>query len=363
MAPRIFNWSFTIQHEAKNFLFEAAYVGNRGHGLNSTTYINELPFKYLALGPLLGKNINDPAVVAAGYTQPFAGFAAGWGGGATLAQALRPFPQYGTVVDINNGLGRTWYDALQTKVERKFGNLQLMASYVWSKSLSLMTYRQIFSQGSQVQAQDSMNIADAKSLMYFDIPHYVNILTSYRLPIGKGQKFLGGANRWTNAAIGGWTVSGVQVYRSGTLLQVVTAGNTLGSGVLFAPVTKANYTGSPIRTSMGATDMDPNNPNSRYFNYGTSAPYTNAPAYNYGTTAMYNPQLRNPWFRNENVSIGKDFAFAERFKLRYRADFINVFNRSDLGNINVTVGNANFGRPTGVMDGGRIISMGARVEF
>ncbi|MCX6622586.1 MAG: TonB-dependent receptor, partial [Acidobacteria bacterium] len=196
-APRIYNWSFTIQHELKSFLFEAAYVGNRGNGLNSTVYINELPFKYLALGPLLGKNINDPAVVAANYKEPFAGFASGWGGGATLAQSLRPFPQYGTVVDVNAGVGKTWYDAMQSKVERKFGNLQFMGSYVWSKSLALMTYRQIFSQGAQVQAQDASNINDAKSLMFFDIPHFVNLLTSYRLPIGKGQKFFGSANRVT----------------------------------------------------------------------------------------------------------------------------------------------------------------------
>jgi hypothetical protein len=362
-APRIYNWSFTIQHEFKNFLFEAAYVGNRGRGLNSSTYLNQLPYSYLSLGTLLGKQITDPLVVAAGYKAPFTNFSSGWKTGATLAQALRPYPQFGILREVNSGQGRTWYDALQTKVERRFGGLQLMASYVYSKSLSMMTYRQIFSQGSNVQTQDAQNPGDSKGLMYMDVPHFLNILTSYRMPIGKGQRFLTNANRWVNAAIGGWTISSTQQYRSGTLLQIYTQGNPLGSGVLFAPVTKANYSGNAIRTSQGATDMDPNNPNSRWFNYGTSAPFTAAPTYTYGTTAMYNPQVRNPWFRNENVSIGKDFKFAERFTLKYRADFMNIFNRSDLGSINVTVGNANFGRPTGAMQGQRYISMGARVEF
>ncbi len=362
-APRIYNWSLTVQHEYRHFLFEGAYVGNRGRGLNSTVYLNQLPVSALSLGSLLGKNILDPAVVAAGYKEPFAGFAKGWGGGATLAQALRPFPQYGTVVDVNAGVGRSWYDALQTKIERRFGNLQLMGSYVWSKTLMLMTYRQIFSQGTQVQTQDSYNIPDAKGLSFFDIPHFVNILTSYRLPVGKGRRFLGNANRITNALVGGWAVSAAQQYRSGTLLQILTPGNPLGAGVLFSPITKASSTGKPIRTGMGATDMDPNNRASRWFNFGADAPFALAPAYTLGTTAMYHPQFRNPWYRNENISLQKDFAFHERFTFRYRADIINLFNRADLGGINATIGNDNFGRPQGPMDGPRFVSMGLRLEF
>jgi hypothetical protein len=74
-------------------------------------YLNSLPVSALSLGSLLTKNILDPAVVAAGYKEPFPGFATGWGGGATLAQALRPFPQYGILLDANAGAGKTWYDA------------------------------------------------------------------------------------------------------------------------------------------------------------------------------------------------------------------------------------------------------------
>ena len=48
------------------------------------------------------------------------------------------------LLDANAGAGKTWYDALQSKVERRFGALNFIASYVWSKTLSQMTYRQIF---------------------------------------------------------------------------------------------------------------------------------------------------------------------------------------------------------------------------
>ena len=72
---------------------------------------------------------------------------------------------YGNVSDLNAGAGRTWYDALQTKVERRFGSWHIMlASYVYSKSLGQLTYRQIFTQSTNVQTQDAYNLNDAKSL-------------------------------------------------------------------------------------------------------------------------------------------------------------------------------------------------------
>ena len=234
-APRIYNWSFTAEHEIKNFLLEAAYVGNRGHGLNSTIELNQLPTSYLPLGTLLGKNILDPAVVAAGYKEPFPGFAKGWGGGATLAQALRPYPQYGNISDLNAGAGRTWYDALQTKVERRFGSYILLASYVYSKSLGMLTYRQIFTQSTNVQTQDAYNLNDAKSFLPMDLPHVFNLLQSYSLPFGRGKKWLSGSNRWTNLAVGGWTIASAHQYRSSSLIQVQTPGNPLGPGRVVQP--------------------------------------------------------------------------------------------------------------------------------
>ena len=362
MAPRIYNWSFTIQREYKNWLFEGAYVGNRGHGLNASVYTNQLPASSLSLGSLLTKNINDPAVKAAGYSEPFPGFAAGWGGGATLAQALRPYPQYGTVLMINSGVGKTWYDSFQGKIERRFGALNLMASYVMSKTLNLMTYRAIFSQGAQIQTQDSYNINDAKSYSPEDYPHYVNILTSYNLPVGKGKRFLSGSGRLVDALAGGWVLSATNQYRSGGLIQIVTPGNPLGS-TIFSPLTKANYTGNPIRTGVASTSLDPNNPNVRWFNSGTSAPFAVAPAYTFGSTGMYNGAFRNPWFRQENFSIVKSFRFWESVMLTYRADAFNIFNRTSFGGVNGTVGNVNFGRVTGAQNGARAITMGLRAEF
>ncbi len=359
-APRIYNWSFTIQQEYKHWLFEAAYVGNRGHGLNSTVYINQLPPSYLSLGPTLTKKITDPSVSGT-YSAPFSRFTTGWGSSATVAQSLRNFPQYGTVVDVNAGVGRTWYDSLQTKVERRFGDLNVMGSWVWSKSLAMMTYRQIFSQGSQVQAQDAYNINDAKSYNYMDIPNFVNIITSYNLPFGKGKKFFSGAGRAMNLIVGGWTISSTQQYRSGGLLQVKSSTNQLNA--IFSPIQKANATGKAIRSGISSGDLDPDNTSIRWFNSGANAPFVNAPAYTLGTAAMYHTEHRNPWFRQENISLAKSFEIWESVRLNYRADAFNIFNRTSFGGITNNLTNAKYGVPGGAQNGPRIITMGLRLEF
>ena len=59
-------------------------------------------------------------------------------------------------------MGKSWYDSFQGKVERRFGDFQLSGTYVFSKTLALNTYRQIFSQ-TQVYPQDAYNLNENKS--------------------------------------------------------------------------------------------------------------------------------------------------------------------------------------------------------
>jgi len=358
---RIYNWSVNIQHEIKNFLIDVAYQGNRGTRLNSTMDLNQLPTSQLSRGSLLGQRVDSAAARAAGITLPFANFP----GNLSVAQSLRAFPQYLSVSSLFAGYGRSWYDAMQLKVERRFGTFQLQANYTWSKSLGYGHFRQVFSQlGGQGSPQDYNNLPDSKSFMPFDVPHVFNVLATYDLPMGKGQKYFSSTPKIANALISGWTVSGIMQYRAGTLLQLVTPGNPLGNGVLFAPLTKANLNAVPIRTGVDRTTLDPNNPNIRFFN---AAAFSAAPQYTLGTAAFYQNDFRQPMFMDERFSIVKRTTLWDNEKnpvvLTYRADAFNMFNRTVFGGVVGTIGNPNFGRPTGPQNGSRIITMGLRLEF
>lgn len=359
---RIRNWTLDVQHELKNWLIDIAYQGNRGTRLNSTADLNQLPTSALRNGSILGKRIDSPEAAAAGFKKPYDSFP----GNLSVAQSLRPYPQYLSVYSLFAGFGRSWYDALQAKVERRFGSFQLISNYTWSKSLSYGHYRQVFNQVGSPGAtpQDYYNIPDAKSFMNFDIPHVFNILLSYDLPFGKGKKFLGNANAITNALVGGWTIASADTYRKGTLIWLNTPGNPLGNGVLFSGVTKANLGSGPIRTGIDRTTLDPNNPSTRWFN---AAAFAAAPAYTLGNAAFYYNDFRQPAVFTENISVVKRTTLWQNDKnpinLIYRADAFNAFNRTNFGGVVGTIGNANFGRPTAPQNGVRLITMGLRLEF
>ena len=355
-APRVQNWSFNVQREVAKFLIDVAYVGNRGTRLNSTVDLNQVNPSYLYLGPLLSKSITDPAVVAAGLSKlPYPGFT------GTLAQSLREFPQFLNVYSRNTGQGQTWYDSAQFKVERRLGDWQMEASYVRSKTLGLLTYRQIFSQ-TQVYPQDMFNLNQSKSYLAFDQPNVFNFLNSYRLPFGKGKKFLANSGRLMNLVVGDWTIADDHNYHSGSLIPL-TCTNTLGNGVLFTDARMCNENGGPILTGQSRTSLNPNNPASLYF---AAAAFSIPGQYSFGTSSQYNSKFRQPPVFNDNFALIKQLILVtkgdEAVRLQLRADANNMFNRTNFA-VNGTVGNANFGRATGPQDGPRIITMGLRLYF
>ncbi|MCC6589386.1 MAG: TonB-dependent receptor [Bryobacterales bacterium] len=372
-SPRVYTFSLNVQRTFKGFLFDAAYVGQRGQRLAATLMANQVDPKYLSLGTLLRQRIDNPEVVARGFRKPFAAFP----DSQTLAQALRPFPQYFDVYDRNAGVGRTWYDSLQTKVERRFGALTLLANYTFSKSQGMLHYRQIFSQ-TQVQAQNNYDLGDAKSLLFSDQPHIYNLLFSYDLPFGKGKKFLGSTGKAMNLIVGGWQISGIQRIASGGPIDVAPA-NTLRN-TLFTLFKKANRNESaPIQTGIDKRTLDPNNPTIRYFGCRTedvpgrpgsyrcaagSTPFVSPGDFELGSVSQFVGDFRQPYAISENLSIMKRFALFgdNRVRFSYRADFFNLFNRTNFG-VNGTIDNPDFGRATGPQSAARFITMGLRLEF
>jgi len=358
VAPRVYNWGVNLQHEISKFLFEVEYAGNRGYRLNSTIDLNQVNPSYLYLGALLQQTITSPAVVAAGFKKPYANFP----DNGTLAQALRPYPQFLNVFSRNSGQGQTWYDAATVKVTRRFGGWHFTSSYTRSKSLGLLTYRQIFSQ-TQVYPQDMYNLTQPKSYLPFDLPNVFNFLSSYDLPLGKGKRFFTNSSRALNAVIGGWTIADTHQYRSGALF-ALNCTNTLGNGVLFTDARMCNNNGGTLRTGQSRTSLDPNNPASLYFN---AAPFSVPGQFSFGTSSQYVGNFRQPPVLVDNISIVKQVAIwpkgdGERMRLQLSANAFNPFNRTNFG-VNGTVGNANFGRATGPQYGPRIITMQARLYF
>ncbi len=332
-------------------LFDVGFLGNYGTRESGPQPLNQVSPNYLSLGSLLGQPINSPAVVAKGFKVPYPGFT------GTLAQSLRPYPQFGDITNPYAANLHSDYKALVLKAQKRTGALAMEVNYTLSRATTdgaaSVTLTDLLA------PQNQYSPGNVTTRQVDDIPNVFNLLLSWDIPVGKGKRFMSSSNGVVNALISGWTLATQETYRSGTLL-LITAPNTLGSGVLFAPITLPNATGAAVRTSTDAGSLDPNNPTSRWLNPGAfsvAAPFT------LGNGAQLYGTARNPMFLVENFSAVKRTYLRETMNVEYRVDIFNLFNRNEFGNINASVGDPDFGRPAGTQLAPRFIQMALKFGF
>lgn len=371
-APRFQNWSINIQRELPfKLLFEAAYIGNRGTRLSANHMpLNQLDPKFYALGDLLFKRIDDPAVVAAGYKTPYANFIADWGNGATLARALRPYPQInGPVNDEYNPIGSSWYDSLQLKLDRRFGNLFVETNYTWSKALTNASGSQTSGDSNNRNPKtdkpyDPNVLKREKSYQYTDYPHIFNVVTVLDLPFGSGKKFLnkGGV---IGRVVGGWSVSFTGNYTSGALILLNAPVLTYPNWGFAYGRKRVNFTGQSILTGVSRKDLDPRNTSVRWLNPGL---FSVPGALELGNAPVYDSRLRDPNNYNDNMGFIKRTKISETVNLELRGEFFNIFNRTNFG-IGGTPARPNvadlarFGVANGPRSGARLGQVVAKITF
>src|SRR2546430_3466508 len=192
-----------------SILFEVSSLPAQARHLNDRLPLNWLPEEYWGLGPLLNKPLNSPELVAAGFTAPYAGFDTS----QPLYQALRPFPQYGDILDDGTTGTSGSYHAAIIKAQKRFSNgLSFLASYTVSK---FMTDSQWAPGGFGGAPSVPNNRKLDKGVYRFDIPQRLVLSYTYQLPFGRGKKFLANSNKMANAIAGGWEISGLHQYQRG----------------------------------------------------------------------------------------------------------------------------------------------------
>jgi hypothetical protein len=398
--PDIQNWHVSIQREVPGkMLIDVGYVGTKGTHLPSrllpTTAVDT---KFLSLGDALFKHISDPSIQALSVVQtmpvdpatgnrsPFKGFEKLWGGNALLAQALRPFPQYSKDTP-NNGLaqmrdfgetsGLSTYHALQVQARKQLSHgLAFLTSYTWSKTLS--DAESIFNEFSGF-TQDFYNRKAEKSLSLLDFPHNLTVSYQYELPFGPGRKFVNGGGV-AGKVLGGWIIAGLQQYTSGAPQGVVSA-NSLDP--YFGPngfLTRPNVNpGVPKRSQAFLNGTwDPSAPGEAGSVLNIAA-WTNpqqANRYSFGNAPRTDGDIRRFPFYNEDISIIKRTSINERINVEFRADFLNIFNRTVFGfdqggdqygnaiqGTNVDFGTGSFGHVTSQSNFPREIQFGLKINY
>lgn len=354
--PRYQNWNLSIQRSiTSSIVATIAYVGSNGKqlaGAGRGTWSNQLDPRYLVLGNLLNAQATPANIAAAqaimpGVALPYANFS------GTIAQMLRPFPQYNSVSDPYGNVGQVNYSALQTSVQQRLTKgFTFNVNYTYSKAIG-----NIFG----IRSAYLGNLD--KSISNTDMPHVFNAFYAYELPFGKGRTF-DTDNKVIRAIIGGWQISGITRYASGTPLGPITgaACSVAVMGNCYASY-NPSFTGSVrINGNWGDGDVKAAVANATPFIDRNA--FVSPAAFTYGNTPVFGAYgLRNPHLWNQDLSLSRNFQVLENLRFVFGADGFNIFNYVRFGGINTNITNAAFGKVTTQTNTPRVLQFKFRIEF
>jgi len=329
---RQYQWSIGFQREiTRNTVVDLTYVGNRGVWWQAPGMLNlnaNTPERLASFGldvnnandrTLLTSAINNTNVVARGFKAPYPGFPPT----QTLAQALRPFPQFTNISVYWNPMGSTWYDAMQLKVTQRLAHgLSASGNFSWSKSLTIGTEVGEPNPGTTGNAvvNNVFNRQQNKYISKYDQPFFFNTALNYTTP-----KW--GSNKILSMVTGNWNIGAFLQYASGFPLQVPNAQTNLNS-ILFQGASYATRVPgqNPFTVDLNCHCYDPN----KTFVLNKDA-WVDPPAGQFGTSAAYYSDYRSQRRPMENLNFGRTFKIgAENSKmaLSLRMEFTNIFNRA-----------------------------------
>ena len=351
------NYNITFQYELPGAtVVELAYVGNKGtrlwggsSGYGYTDY-NGLPARLLSRGDILNDPVSDHPQFL-----PFPTF----DDSLSVAQSLRPYPQYGNVNEQFPYNGNANYNSLQVTVTKHLSkNLGFLAAYTFSKALGNIDDNGPGAYYTSVQ--DYFNRGLDRSITSFSIPHSFKLTWVYETPFGKGRKYNLG---WANAIIGGWQFAGIHNYSSGLPIQVAYSGYSIPVG--FAPGIRPDVIGNKLTVGGAPSKTDFAN-GSPYLNPTAFAPQPitdNGVPSRPGTAPRYLPQVRGPHQMRETFKMSKRFYLREKTFLGIGATADNLFKRTSREFLGLDIADpGSFGQLV-QRGGGRTVQLEARIEF
>ncbi len=306
-------WNLSVQQDiGRNSLVEVSYLGTVGHKLN---------------GPNTNINQVRPELMGAGN-----------------AQARRPFPQFGNVTTVSPMWGNSSYHGVNFKYEKRFSDgLNLLANYTFSKFIDDVPAAQEI--GATPGIQNYYDRRAEKALSGNDVRNRLAFSSVYELPWGKGRKFL---NEGPVAlALGGWNIGAILTLQQGSPYGLTTQANTVNA---FSGGQRVNLLRDPTLPSGERTVQ-------RYFD---TAAAVAPPQFTFGSSGR--SILTGPGLANLNLSLLKNFKFAETWNLQFRLEAFNALNRANFQEPGTALGSPTFGVITASQDA-RSMQLGLKLTF
>jgi hypothetical protein len=236
--PYSWQYSLSLQHQLKTWLFEVGYAHNKttnlwvGQNQNLPVFstwqkMNQVQFD-------ANGRPQDTLLYNAPVPNPFQGLAgvstaAGVYKNSTVnaGQLARPVSILGDITQNDQPIGKNQWDALVAKVEHRVGHgLTLINAFTWSKMIEDTTFL-----GPQNLGILEHRLADQ------DRPFHLSIAPVWEIPMGRGRALGGNMSKLLNAVAGGWELAGQYTIQSGSPVYFAnntTTGNFYFSGKEFS---------------------------------------------------------------------------------------------------------------------------------
>lgn len=290
-----------------------------------------LPFRAALTVTYAGTRTNNE-ISANLLNEPTVGFHAN-------IQADRPLPRFATI-QVYQNLGRNWYHALQTKVERRYSNgFTFVLAHSFSRSMG----------ANVADAEDAPLLPYApdwynRGRTNFDRRHIESAAVVWELPFGRGKKFAGGMNRAFDLLLGSWQLSVWQRGQSGQPLSISRGLASLGNN----QTPRADIVGDPSIADQGP---------GRWFNTAAFA----APAnYTFGNAGK--GIVEGPGLFSLDTNLSKNFHITESKYFQFRWEAFNIVNHVNYNNPETSLTSGNFGRITSA-GSSRYMQLGLKFLF
>ena len=284
---------------------------------------------------------------------------------------LRPHPQFdGAFSGLTRLEASANYNSLQVRFQKRPSHyVSFEGNYTYSKAIdnsSAGANAFITDSLSAGNPQELDNLRAERSVSANDATHRFVVAAIVNVPIGRGLWIGKDMNPVLDAIVGGWTVSTIVSFQTGTPISLSMASARLADGnqrpnQICPSVTsgfsyhQAAANGQNI--ALGA-DLDPNSAsviNTSCLSDPGDQVAGNAPRYFSG--------LRGDGIHNADFSVSKQFSFHENMKIQVRGEFFNFTNTPRFGFPNTAFGDSAFGQVTGTLNSPRHIQFGIRFEF
>jgi hypothetical protein len=257
--------------------------------------------------------------------------------------------QFGTNAYLTNKGSSNYHGLLLTLDKNISQGLRFEFNYTWSHSIDNTSLsannNSLFSNSGFIC--DILRPRACRASSDFDVRQEITSNFTYDLPFGRGKMFAANSPRLLDEAIGGWSFSGLPVYRTGLALTPYSDAYLAS----FDNEDPAIFTGNKadLKTKVNVDYTT----NTVYGFAGGVAGAAKVLAEFRGPIGLEYGQrnlVRGPGAFFFDAGLGKKFPIIEdKLNLQFRADAFNVFNHPNFGplNMNIVTNASQFGQITG----------------